>query len=304
MHRRVIAVLAAFALAAIGIGVTATDANALAKIKCKQTTGTANVDPIVRHNEEPSMMQHLHQFFGNNSWLSLANPNTANLGDLKGQGTNCADTGDTAGYWVPAVVDTRTGKTLAPQAFTAYYRTFDGKSHGPASSAELFPPDTRLVAPQTSVSPGAHGWSCGQFSGTGSTATIPDCSNLSQKAGYVLTAHINFPSCWDGVKPTHSASDTGDTRDNAHYAYPVKSGKNWVCPSAFPRKMLQLRETIQFPNPDKVPVQYLAVTSDAMANTTNGASMHADFWQAWEDDAFLTMQQTCIVGTAKSSLCG
>lgn len=52
-------------------------ATGLAKIKCKETTGTAAVDPIVYHNLRVGS-GHVHQFFGNNAFLSLPNPNAAN----------------------------------------------------------------------------------------------------------------------------------------------------------------------------------------------------------------------------------
>ena len=57
----------------------------MAKIKCKETTGRAAVDPIVNHNM-PVGSGHMHQFFGNNAFLSLPNPNAANYADLDGQG--------------------------------------------------------------------------------------------------------------------------------------------------------------------------------------------------------------------------
>ena len=55
-----------------------------------------------------------------------------------------------------------------------------------------------------------------------------------------MTAHIDFPSCWDGVKPSHTAAQNGDTRDNAHYAYAVAK----KCPAGFPIGVAELRETI------------------------------------------------------------
>ena len=60
--------------------------------------------------------------------------------------------------------------------------------------------------------------------------------------GGTLTAHIDFPSCWDGVMPSHPTSQNGDTRDNAHYAYRVGQS----CPAGFPIGVTELRETVQF----------------------------------------------------------
>ena len=276
-------------------------ATALSKIKCKQETGIATIDPIVHHNE-PAGTGHLHQFFGNASWLSMPNPNEANYDDLVGESTNCRDTLDTAGYWQPAVVDTRNGDVLPAQAFTAYYRASGGQKFGPV---EAFPSDTRLTSMQDSTSPGAHGWSCGEKSGALSAmrATIPDCSRLSQKPGLVLTAHINFPSCWDGVLPNHRAEDVGNTSDNAHYAFPTRTSKGWACQAPFIHEMPQLRETIQYPNPNKAPVQYLGVTSDPMMGGHNGSSMHGDFFNAWDQAGLEDMLDKCVRRNTGAALC-
>lgn len=284
------------------LGLTALPATALGKVKCKQVTGIAVVDPIV-HHDQPVGTGHQHQFFGNSSWLqTLSNPNTANYNDLVGKSTNCRVTDDTAGYWQPTVIDTRNGNVLEAQAFTAYYRASGGQNFGPV---EAFPPDTRLTAMQDSTSPGAHGWSCGQNSGAlaAMRTTIPDCSRLSQKPGLVLTAHINFPSCWDGVLPNHQPGDVGDTSDNAHYAYPVHTSKGWTCPTAFPHQMPQLRETIQYPNPNKVPVQYLAVSSDPMMGGAHGSSMHGDFFNAWVQSGLENFLDECVRHSTGNAIC-
>jgi len=303
MRKFVLPLVAIVALIA-ALFIPATGASALAKIKCKQITGVAVVDPIV-HHDEPVGTGHQHEFFGNASWLTaLSNPNTANYSDLEGKSTNCADTQDTAGYWQPTVVDTRTNIVLPAQAFSAYYRAFNGADTG---AVEAFPPDTRLTSMQTSTSPGAHGWSCGQNSGailSKMSTTIPDCSNLSQKPGAVLTAHINFPSCWDGVLPNHQPGDVGDTSDNAHYAFPVHTSSGWKCEAPFTHQMPQLRETIQYPNPNKVPVADLAVSSDPMMGGHNGSSMHGDFFNAWVQSGLETMLNECVRQRTTSTICG
>lgn len=270
--------LGGLALGVAGSAVTAPSASALAKIKCKQTTGTAKVDPIRTHNMPVSNMQHLHEFFGNNHFLSLSNPNAANYSDLVGQGTNCVNPADTAGYWVPALSYKSTGALVPVQAFTAYYRSWDFKDHG---VGEAFPIDTRLVASK-------HDWTCGDKEPQAPVQTVPDCSGTSGKPGHTLTAHIAFPQCWDGVLPNHSPSDIGATDDNKHYAY--REGQ--TCPAGFPHKMIDLRETLQF--------QYtgagndVELSSDAMAGTTDGASLHADFWNAWDASGLQSMVRNCI----------
>jgi len=269
---------------------TSAPSQALSKIKCKQTTGTAHVDPIVHHNEQPSDMQHLHQFFGNNHLLSLPNPNAANYSDLLGQPTNCRNTGDTAGYWTPVLQYKASGQAVPVNAFTAYYRSWDFQKFG---DGVPLPQDVRLIASK-------HNWDCGQFEPVAPSQSIPDCSMADGKPGSTLTAHIDFPSCWDGVKPSHSSGEVGDTRDNAHFAYRV--GKQ--CPAGFPIKTVALRETLQFAYTGKG--NDLQLSSDAMMGTTDGQSLHGDFWNAWDPAAFASMVRNCVTpgGNYTTTECG
>jgi hypothetical protein len=270
--------------------VFATSATGLAKIKCKQTTGTALVDPIVYHNGGTGS-GHLHQFFGNNAFLSLANPNAANYTDLVGKGTNCQNLADTAGYWSPTLHNVTTGAIVPAVAFTAYYRSWDSRTRG---DGVPYPPDARLIANRIS-------WTCGQRERVQPALSIPDCSMADGRSGSRLTAHIDFPSCWNGALPHHSSTQVGNTNDNALFAYRLDKQS---CPPGFPVKTVELRMTIQF--------QYtghgtdLVLSSDHMANTTDGRSLHADFWNTWVQTGFQTMVTDCInPGLNRSAaLCG
>jgi len=259
-------------------------AAAKAKITCKLVTGRAYADPIVFHNATGNV-GHLHTFFGNGSLLALSNPNAANYRTLVGKRTNCENKADTAGYWTPTLMDTITGRLVPVTAFTAYYRSFDRRDFG---AARAFPPDTRLVT-KASKNTRASNWTCGQFAAQEPVSYIPDCSGT--RPGDRLTAHVTFPSCWDGVRPTHGARDRGRTADNRHYAYRSSSG---TCPRAFPHRMVELRVTIGFDYTG--PGSNLMLTSDHEAGTTQGRSLHADFWNTWEQAGFERMVGNCITG--------
>lgn len=274
----VTALLGGFGLAFVSSVASAPPSQAKAKIKCKETTGTDDVDPIVHHNEPAQGSAHLHQFFGNNSFLSLANPNTANYEDLRNGGTNCENPADTAGYWTPVLRYKSTGAIVPTRAFTAYYRSWDFKDFG---EGVPLPDDVRLIGTKFN-------WTCGQFENVAPQQSVPDCSMADGRPGSTLTAHIDFPSCWDGVKPSHSPDEVGDTRDNKHFAYRV--GKS--CPAGFPIKTVQLRETIQFQYTGKG--DDVELSSDHEKGTTDGRSMHADFWNAWDPKGFASMVRNCV----------
>lgn len=291
--KRLTAIVAAFILALAGAIAFATPSLALGKVKCdvnnQPAVAVGTYDPIVNHNGQGAM--HEHQFFGNIAWHSLANPNTANYEDLVGKTNNCRKvlgltySADSAGYWIPTLRYTtgpKAGQLVPAQQFTAYYRSAAGTTFGPAVA---FPADTRLVS-----EPGHYNWTCGQKSGARSApvSSIPDCTGLSGKPGLTLTAHIDFPSCWDGVKPNHTASEVGDTRDNAHYRYKV--GKS--CPAGFPIGVTELRETVQFQYTG--PGNDVALSSDAHAGVNDGQSLHGDFWNAWRQPEFEQFIKTCV----------
>jgi uncharacterized protein DUF1996 len=280
----VVAAVTSISYGAVSTG-TAEHSAAKAKIQCKVSTGQAFADPIVFHNAT-GKVGHQHTFFGNNALLSLSNPNAANYTDLAGKPTNCENTADTAGYWTPTLIDRATGKPVPVAAFTAYYRSFDHKDFG---TAQAFPADTRLIAKPTTDTR-INNWSCGQFDSQNPVSYIPKCSGSTP--GNRLTAHVTFPSCWDGVRPAHRATDSGLTSDSAHYAYPTKG----VCPAGFPNKVTELRETIQY-NYAGDPAN-LVLASDAMMGTSQGRSLHADFWNTWDQAGFERMVRDCITGGA------
>jgi hypothetical protein len=283
MHRKIYAAGLAAVLALVGLVGTSSSASALLKVKCKQTTGTAAVDPIVHHNE-PLAMVHNHQFFGNNGWLSKGN--YANYADLISKGTNCREVTDTAGYWTPTLrYTTGTRSAIAVQAFTAYYRPFTGVG-GPDSGPGLaFPADTRLIGSK-------YNWTCGQYMPVAPSASVPNCLGADGSPGKTLTLHIDFPNCWDGVRPAHSTSAVGNTTDNAHYAYSTKKSGVVSCPAGFPNKMTSLRESLQF--------RYIGagtdveLASDHERATTDGRSAHGDFWNTWQQAAFQNLVVACV----------
>lgn len=273
----VVALVGGLVFTLISSVTSAPTSEAMAKVKCKQTTGTAAVDPIVHHNEAVGSA-HLHQFFGNNGFLSMKNANQANATNLSSAGTNCANPADKAGYWTPVLMNMSTGKMVPTLSFIAYYRSWDFKQTG---QGVPLPYDARLIGKKFN-------WTCGQHESVAPQQSIPDCSMADGKPGSTLTAHVDFPSCWDGVKPAHRSTEVGDTSDNKHFAYRVGT----TCPAGFPVKTVQLRETIMFAYTGKG--NDVMLTSDHERGTTDGKSMHADFWNTWDPAGFATMVRNCV----------
>lgn len=299
------AMLLAAATAVAGNVAAAPSATAMGKIRCDvdgaPTVAVGRFDPIMHHDQRPTAEDHEHQFFGNKAWLkNLQNPNTARRSDLAGESTNCRVQADTAGYWTPTLRykagTPNAGQLVPAQQFSAYYRPFGGAGSPDFGPGIAYPRNTRLVS-----APGSYNWTCGQNSGPRSAPvpSIPDCTGLSGKPGLTLTAHIDFPSCWDGVLPHHNPSEVGDTSDSSHYAYPVKK----ECPAKYPIKTVQLRETIQYPYVGHG--DDLALDSDRLEGVSDGKSLHADFFNAWDQDGFEQYVAKCVNGdgTYSDSTC-
>jgi Domain of unknown function (DUF1996) len=286
--RYILTALCALSLVVLTSSFALDNASAMAKIKCKLTTGTGVIDPIVHHNEKIGT-GHLHQFFGNNAWLPKGN--AAGYNDLMGKQTNCENTTDTAGYWVPALLDS-SGRVITPVAFTAYYRSFD---HADFGAGQPFAPDTRLVGANMDTK--YNNWTCGQFSSVGPQSTIPHCSGTSP--GTRLTAHVTFPSCWDGKLNNHTV--TGDTQDTSHFAYAKKTSSGYSCPAGFPTKTVELRETIGY----NFTGTGARLSSD-MPGMAPGTSLHGDFWNTWVQSGLTSMVKNCVTssGGFTSAECG
>jgi hypothetical protein len=196
----------------------------------------------------------------------------------------------------------------------AYYRSFDHKTTG---VAEPIPADLRVVAGSATQPANVPldktriNWTCDERSSrTGPYASI-DEANCGAATGTVyLTAHIDFPTCWDGQ---YSPRGSGDTRDNVHLTYAV--GKPAKCPAGFDHKLAELRETVKWGNGTAAVWRTgsVALESDIDAReagnpVASGQTMHADFWNTWVQTGgvhggMVGMVTSCINNARPPSWC-
>lgn len=310
-------------------------ATGLGKFVARDPVCYGSWDPIVNHNHAgPSPHEHL--FVGATAICGLPNPNAANYKDLAGKGTNLDNPDDTAAYWIPVLVltdgwqGTRNLGRIPNSGFRnyfAYYRCFNRDRICSASDRSIaHPADTRLVVGNPAQPANVPldtrwiNWTCGEDSSRRGPYTNIETANCATATGtrVNLTMHVTFPSCWDGVLPNHSASDMGDTRDNAHYAFANR--RTDTCPSTHPVKVTELRETFKWGDntPGYWRNKYPALTTDLMQRQMGnpvkaGQTAHADFWNTWEQKAstpgtptlhggFDGMVQDCI-NTAPEPYC-
>ena len=194
------------------------------------------------------------------------------VSDLRTSPTTCDDGGDHASYWLPTV---RGAKWTA---LRAYY------SAGALDPVTIVPSPLGLQMIGGPAGAGDTGWATVAWScdrrvdADGWTARPPLCTGVVP-----LAVRVSFPQCWDGVGRSSSS---------------VTSVVDGICPASHPRSLprLQLRAALSGA-PDEV-----VLSSGATA------TMHADFWNAWDPNRLATLIAVCIRGERSTNteitICG
>jgi hypothetical protein len=299
------------ALLTIGSLLVPSIAQAHAPITCvnpatRPEAGRFYADPIV-HHDMLSPMGHLHTFLGNKLTNVASDPGRAEYDDMIANGTWCEIAGDTAAYWIPTML--KSGGPIAVRDVTAYYRCW---KYPAALSAQCvgnqsYPADLRMVAGDLTVQGGGQKvkWGCGAPStrpGPYSDPIAAAChlATASSQKQIQLTAHVDFPTCFTGGGPNNGMNahnvinntadfhgGTGNTTvDRVEYA--VKNSSGIVgCPVGTLFKMPALRLAVSWDYRGNA--RDLALASDGVR-----FSMHADFWNTWQQSTLNSMVSRCI----------
>jgi hypothetical protein len=237
---------------------------------------TSQDDPIAM----PGMagMAHQHAFFGNTSTNALST-----RASLLSSGTTCSDARDTAAVWTPvAELD---GQTIVPEREKTYY-------FGTSKRPGTVPADLRVIAGDPlATTPGTQGvsWDCGI--GTPHATHPYDCRPYAGGAAHIdgVIARVDFPTCWDG------RLDSPDHR--SHLAYADRNR----CPSdhqhSIPRVSVRVHFGIWDPCAGATPCDADDASAANVAmrlSSGSYASMHADFWNTWDQDALDALVDRCV----------
>jgi hypothetical protein len=229
----------------------------------------AGDDPIVFFGQPGAA--HSHDFFGS---TGVGASTTAD--QLRGHGTTCELSADTASYWAPSLVSPN-GAVYQPSNILAYYRAPDSEA------VRAFPHGLKIVAGVGGTQawdPDLFGYSC---SDQGPYLSV--AMNCPSK----LVLHVVFPSCWDGVN-----LDSSDHR--SHMAYPVGA----KCPADHPVKVVRLSLHVQYRGLTAGQGYLLAANPDG---TRPGP--HADFFNGWEQATLEHLVDICAnAGQDVTGPCG
>lgn len=225
----------------------------------------AKDDPIVF----PGMpgASHHHTFFGNDSTDA-----SSTLGSLRAATTNCDPKQDHSAYWVPTLY--ANGVQQDPTEVTVYY----GSRLKDPSRTQPFPAGFKeltgsaMTQTDTPDHQGNHFWCAGIGGSIGRSAdgTMPICAKTAH-----IVRQVTFADCWDGKHL--------DSPDHKSHVADVVAGK---CPAAFPVPIPNVSLVISYP-------QDMDVSHVTLASGTT-YSMHADFFNAWDDDALAQRVRDCL----------
>jgi hypothetical protein len=229
-------------------------------------------DPIV-YPGQPGR-SHLHTFFGNTG--TNGNSTVASIANT-GNSTCRGGTVNRSSYWVPSVIDTRTGTPIKPKESHFYY-----KNGGPNPAViQPVPLGLRMIAgdAKNDKPSGMHYMDCNGTFDEREGFSIPNCP-----AGSDVWQAIDFPQCWDGVN-----LDSPDHK--SHMAFPVRN----ACPASHPVALPAISFIIIYPvTASDAPSRWRLSSDNYSTAQPGGYSFHADWFNGWRPDVKDQWTRNCI----------
>mgnify|MGYP002620052505 CR=1 FL=1 len=234
----------------------------------------ADDDPIVFPGLPGA--SHNHTFWGNTT--TNAATTTASL--YAATATTCNPSEDKSAYWIPTLY--QHGKVVDPIEVTVYY----GSRLKDPSRTQPFPPGFRMItgdATKQSDPHGNHFWCAGIGGEIGRTADgeFPICAPTAH-----LVRQVTFADCWDGKH-----LDSPNHKD--HVANGNHLGE---CPASHPIPIPNISFVIGYP--------LSGYTEGITLSSGNAVSMHADFFNGWDEEALAARVRNCINQGVKCNAAG
>ena len=212
----------------------------------------------------------MHDFFG-----AVTTDAASTDASLQASPTTCSVPGDTAAYRAPTLYDSM-NDPITPVDLKIYYQFING----PHSEAISLPAGLKMIAGNAAAThdnPGHQvaSWRC---AGGGEQPAVPGGDQHDMAVcpeGRNLQATVLFPDCWNGV-------DLDSADHKQHVAYSAGG----VCPTGYPVKIVQVLEEFEYFTTGGVGV-HLA--------SGDPITMHADFWNTWDQSVLDGLVQDCIV---------
>lgn len=249
---------------------------------------------------------HLHQVWGNAAFDARTTP-----AELAGNAaTNCNDTPyslNRSSYWMPALVH-ESGDVVRPDLVTVYYKRKTATSSYCNPNDPSFigtcvglPSQIRMVFGWNENNPTATVQGAAWYCTGGSGGQFRDLNAVFAsgcKAGDTLVANTMAPNCWDG-----KYLDSFDHRSHMAYTNYDRGDGFARCPTTHPYLIPQEENKAMYTvttdmigtNSDGTKYSRVRLASDAMlAGAKPGATLHADYMEAWVSAAKKIWMDNCI----------
>jgi hypothetical protein len=246
---------------------------------------------------------HLHQFFGN----SLAN-SYSNYHSLRTSGeSTCENALNRSAYWVPAMMNGQ-GRVVRPDYVSVYYKRrpeTDPECMRQGTACVPIPRGLRFVFGFNLLDPSAPATGGGYFNCDGPTAQMGHYRDIVEAAthcpdGSHLGAVISAPDCWNG-------RDLDSPDHRSHLAYPSYGSWGYLrCPATHPYVIPTFTLGVWYTVDDDLDrsgtwtegVTHTWFLSSDMSSDGSmvrpGTTLHADYMEAWDDDALRRWHNGCI----------
>lgn len=247
-------------------------------------------DPLLYPGAANTGRAHHHTFFGNDAVNAATD-----LNNLRGIGGSTCNGGSAnkSAYWVPSVIDTRTGKPVIPYSIQAYYKS--GYHDMPRESVQPFPVGLKILGgTPTAREPGGYigHFHCHYDGGNSgpdiSGPTIPACPYTRNPdprwftSGTTVWAQIEMPNCWDGKNI--------DSPDHKSHVTSSKWHGN-RCPASHPVLITTITFNILYPVNESDDTSKWKLSSDM---GQPGTSFHADWINGWDEGIERVWLDNCV----------
>lgn len=259
-----------------GVGQNGDGGNGVGAFRLWCLISHMNYDDALVYPGQPNR-SHLHMYFGNTS-MNAMSTTTRN-----GAGSTCRGGNlNNSGYWTPSILGPD-GSLIWPDALLIYYKT----GYNGIQNNEIQVPhkDLQMIAGDPNARVLNHPV---HFVCEGSDGTILNRSNDigSCYAGQTKQIAVDFPQCWDGV-------NTKSSNFKTHMSYsPDGNG----CPASHPVPIPEISMNFYYSTAlDRYGSSEgfrLVTDGDGQA----GASMHADWWNGWDEPTLETIVTNCLRG--------
>lgn len=252
-------------------------------------------DPVLFLNQPGRA--HLHTFFGN----TRANAFSTSESLLTSGNSTCSGgTINRSSYWVPAMIESRTGRPIVPNDDRGQYNSdleiyyklgYQGVGY---QDVRAFPNGLQIIAGNSATATGptensrVDYWCEGPVS-TDRTRRLEGASIPRCNVGEVLTMHIDFPQCWDGRT---LRSENG----RSHMAYGTWHNNPTTtvgCPSTHPVGLPSIAMFVRYRVKAGDDTSTWRLASDKYTSGPGGYSGHADYVFAWPKDSFEKIINNC-----------